>query len=153
MEVIIRSVCVICVVLLICDLASAQREKSVLLPQSEAHSLAEQCSRTNPPEFNETWQPTEAAIKDMESKFSRIAECCEEGTRFDDPEDSYMQYVGIIVKGRKLIYINAFPFVGELFKDWKERAVRVCDGGSGFWGVLYDTETGKFFDLAVNGLP
>jgi len=66
-----------------------------------------------------------------------------------DPEDFYMQYIGIVVKGKRLIYINAFAF--EEPPSWKEHAVITCDGGVD-WGVLYDPETGKFSDLAINGV-
>lgn len=59
-----------------------------------------------------------------------------------------MQYVGIVVKGSKLNYINAF-YGGNSGNYWKTKASVKCDGGTA-WGVLYDPGTGRFFDLTVN---
>lgn len=73
-----------------------------------------------------------------------------EGAQVENPGHFYMQYVGIVVKGRKLIYISAFA--DDKPPDfWRERAVIICDGGVD-WGVLYDPQTGKFSDLTVNGV-
>ncbi|HEX7294400.1 MAG TPA: hypothetical protein VF251_01525 [Pyrinomonadaceae bacterium] len=91
----------------------------------------------------------------MEARFSEInkltvEECCVIGYRVEHPEEYYMQYVGIIVDGKKLIYINAFGAT-EPSDSWKEKAVVICDGGTA-WGVLYDPQTKKFSKLAVNGI-
>jgi hypothetical protein len=74
-------------------------------------------------------------------------------TTIPDPRQSYRQYVGIVVGGRRLIYVNAFPSeVAEEDKDWKTHFLGdICDGGSSFWGVLFDPATGKFIDLETNG--
>ena len=89
----------------------------------------------------------------MESKLARIkrlrAKCCITGAQVKSLEDFYMQYAGIVVKGQRLVYINAFAS-DDPPEFWKERAVIVCDGGVD-WGVLYDPANGRFFDLAVNG--
>ena len=91
----------------------------------------------------------------MESRFSqikklRVKKCCIQGAQIKNPEEFYMQYVGIIIDGKKLIYINAFS---ESNPDevWKKSAVNICDGGNA-WGVLYNPETKKFYDLAINGI-
>ncbi len=154
MKGITRVVFVASLVLALCGFVLAQRKKSVLLPSSEAKTLANQCSRPSPPGFTETWEPTGADIKRMESRLSQIADlrakCCMEGAQIENPSHFYMQYVGIVVKCKRLIYINAFAD-DKPPEFWRERAVMVCDGGTD-WGVLYDPEKGKFFDLAVNGV-
>jgi hypothetical protein len=128
--------------------------KSVVLPQSEAKRLAHLCSRSSPPEFSETWQPSETDIKTMESKFSLIkqlkAECCIKVKQVLNLDDYYLQYIGIVANGRRLIYINAFGN-GHPPEDWKQAAVLTCDGGND-WGVLYDPQSAKFFDLSINGI-
>ena len=58
--------------------------------------------------------------------------------------------MGIVVAGRRLIYVNAFPPQVGL-KDWKSRLVSVCDGGPSFWGIQFDPTDHKFFDLEMNG--
>jgi hypothetical protein len=145
---------IICALFLIPIIASAQRQKSTLLPESEAKRVGKQCSREAPPEFTETWQPSPEDLKKMESKLADIkklkSKCCIEGEQIDNPEHFYMQYVGIVIRGKKLIYINAFAD-DKPPETWKEHAIIVCDGGVD-WGVLYDPATGKFFDLSVNGI-
>jgi len=149
-----RFICAIFVACLMFGLVSAQRKKSTLLPASEAKKATNQCSRPSPEKFSDTWQPTESDIKEMESRFSEIkklrAECCIQGQKIEDPEEFYMQYVGIVVGGKKLIYISAFAD-DKPPEYWKEQAVNICDGGNE-WGVLYDPEKKRFFDLAVNGV-
>ncbi|MEP6903350.1 MAG: hypothetical protein ABJA66_16600 [Actinomycetota bacterium] len=152
MKTIMQSFYLLCLTFLMCCSIFAQRDKSALLPESEAKILAEQCSRQNPPEFSETWSPTRSDIKAMESKFSDLKKLKTRGEKITNPEEFYMQYVGIVIKSKKFIYINAFYF-SEPPEGWKEDALIGCDGGSRFWGVLYNVKAGKFTDLAVNGNP
>jgi hypothetical protein len=147
--------CAICLTLLMCFSAFAQRKKTTLLPASEAKNATNQCSRPSPDKFSGTWQPSEAEIKEMESRFSqikklRVKKCCIQGARVENPEEYYMQYIGIIVGGKKLIYINAFADSNP-DEVWKENAVNICDGGTA-WGVLYNPKTKKFYELAINGI-
>jgi hypothetical protein len=142
----------------------AQRTKSALLPVSQAKALAEQCSRDSPRDYTDTWIPTTEQIRDMESKLGDIsklkAECCIQGETIRNPERWYLQYVGLVWHGKKIIYISA-PDVDEpVYKlvvdgvvkgDWRSIVIRVCDGGSS-WGVIYDSATHKFSNLSVNGV-
>jgi hypothetical protein len=147
--------CAVCLTPLLGFSGLAQREKSTRLPTSEAKNVTNQCSRPSPDNFTDTWQPSEAEIREMESRFPqikklRVKECCIRGEQIENPERYYMQYIGIIVDGKNLIYINAFPDSNP-DEFWKKNAVNICDGGTA-WGVLYDPKTKKFFDLAVNGV-
>ena len=143
-----------CLLLLLSTCAFAQRERSTLLPASEVKSVVKQCSRPSPTEFTDTWQPSKEELKEMESRFAeirklKVLECCILGEKIKNPEGDYMQYAGIVLGGRKLIYINAIP--GDPGDSWKEKAVVICDGGTA-WGVLYDPKTKTFSSLAVNGI-
>ena len=69
--------------------------------------------------------------------------------KIDDPYQFYRQYVGIVVRGRREIYVNAFSFPTD--DQWLTQFVRICDGGGSVWGALYDPSTGKFHDLETNG--
>ena len=151
--------------------AQAQRAKSVLLPSDEAKKLANQCSRPSPSDFTDTWQPTAEQIKKMESKLDDIAElsvksCCIVGASVERPNDWYMQYAALVWKGKKTIYISGIStqepesspcwdkdgIITDLHcASWKQRAAIVCDGGTQ-WGVIYDVETQKFSELAMNGV-
>ena len=72
--------------------------------------------------------------------------------------DGYgFQYLGVTIKNKRYIYINAFYVVSkkdlkEEYKNWKKEPIVVCDGGEGFWGVLFDIETLEFSELAFNGM-
>jgi hypothetical protein len=73
-----------------------------------------------------------------------------EGVQVKHPERYYRQYLGIIVHGRKIIYINAF--CEKPLDFWQERFYEVCDGGGCFWGVEYDVDSGRFSNLQMNGV-
>jgi len=50
------------------------------------------------------------------------------------------------VAGISGIGINSYEF-----KDWKEQLVEVHDGGSSFFNIKVDLDTGEAFDLMING--
>jgi hypothetical protein len=74
-------------------------------------------------------------------------------------ENSGFQYVGVIIKGRKYIYINAFPLAevdpnktNRPTFDPSKSALIICDGGSAYWGALFDITTKQFSFLSFNGV-
>jgi hypothetical protein len=136
-----------------------EESQSSVLPESTAQSLAQQCSRSGPPRFDKTWRPGLADVEAMESRLDQISLLrAIAGKRIENPSQYRRQYVGIVVGGRKLIYINAFcskpqDFVVEKrWSDWRKDPVEVCDGGDCFWGAVYDVLSSKFSDLQVNGV-
>ena len=124
----------------------------ILLPATAAPEAAKQCSR-GAPKVDGGWDPTTQDIAGLEQRLPAIARL-EAGINghslhIEHPEQTYRQYVGVIVGGHRLIYVNA---VGGPFEKYaREHVEIVCDGGSSFWGVLYDPATGRFFDLQTNG--
>lgn len=159
-------------IIIFCVASNAQttRDRSTLLEGEEAKLLAKQCSRDSPDDFTDTWVPSVEEIKKMEQNLSQIsklrAKCCIEGVNIEDPDKWYLQYAGLIWKGRKIVYISAIgrqqPSVWVIGSDgrtaketpddnWKKFAIVICDGGNA-WGVIYDLKTGKFSDLSVNGI-
>lgn len=138
--------------------AYAELQQSTVLSSKYAGEVIPQCSRDSPDQFESTWVPTkeqiaelESHLKDVESLNSEL--CCLPGASVDNVANYYLQYVGIILNGRQLIYINAFHRNWGEPKDWREQPEGICDGGENFWGVLYDPETKQFFDLAFNASP
>lgn len=125
--------------------------------------LLTQCSRVTPKNVSEFWTISRTNIKDLESSFGKIyslisRECCSPGRKVDSLKNFGFQYVGVIINGKKFIYINAFPFAEvELIKKYKanfdptKAPVKVCDGGPHFWGSLFDIETKMFSALNFNG--
>ncbi|MCO6512674.1 MAG: hypothetical protein J5I65_17970 [Aridibacter famidurans] len=138
-----------------------KRERTTVLKGEQAEALLEQCSRPAPSKIEGTWLPSDAEIAEMESRLNEIRKLkvsyLPEIAKELKIEESHLQYAGIIVEGRKLIYINAFPIgYSDTLKnitdiDWRQHAVEVCDGGSAFWGVEYDPAKKEFFNLHVNG--
>jgi hypothetical protein len=94
----------------------------------------------------------------MERRFAslrrlRASRCCLIGARIKEPNDYRRQYFGIVVGGRRFIYINAeADFDREEGPPPDDVVLDVCDGGTS-WGALYDPATGRFSELAFNGVP
>jgi hypothetical protein len=65
------------------------------------------------------------------------------------------QYIGMILNGRKVIWINCIPAKPmrgiDPFANWNREIVDVSDGGSNFWGAMYDVERHAFDKLILNG--
>jgi hypothetical protein len=70
--------------------------------------------------------------------------------------DSYRQYIGVISHGKKLIYLNAFDKSiltdSAEHRDWRTKALIICDGGDAFWGVEFDPADNTFHNLQFNGV-
>ena len=134
-----------------------------LLDSTKAEILVSQCSRYAPI-IEGSWNPSEQQIKELENHIFKISEltadsCCIIGQKVNDVNKFYRQYVGVIVNGQKLIYINAFPNfefdnLPKNYKkpDWRKEPYTVCDGGEYYWGVLYNPLTKEFRELAFNGV-
>ena len=60
------------------------------------------------------------------------------------------QYVGIILNGKKKIWLNFF--CNALNANWRQMPYSVLGGGGCYFNLLYDIESGAFSDLWVNGL-
>ena len=127
-----------------------------VLPASEAAAAVEQCSRWTP-KITGGWELTAADAEQVEQALRRnsrlrATECCFLGARMPDPDGYYRQYAGVIYEGKRYVYVNAFAMRTVSNAAWRTHAFnRFCDGGSAFWGVLYDPATGRMSHLAFNG--
>jgi len=117
---------------------------ATVIPAQNARLVAKQCSRPDPPAFDEAWEPSPAQIEELEKKLPSLG-------RIPDIASSWRQYVGIVVGGKKLIYVNGFSTQPPL-EHWKTEPVIMCDGGQAAWGVLYDPVKRTFSELAFNGM-
>ncbi|HQO19710.1 MAG TPA: hypothetical protein PLA03_05035 [Acidobacteriota bacterium] len=131
--------------------------QAVVLEERMAYhrNIIQPCSRTAPPAFEGTWTPTKEEIEIMEKHFNKLqrlkaSECCLPRFNIDPIDQYFLQYVGILVNGKKLIYINAVQNKNIKDED-KYTPQGACDGETCCWGVLYDPEKHKFFHLAING--
>ena len=112
------------------------------------HDPLYQCSRYTP-SAEEYWTPSKEEIFQLETNFEKLASlesnrCCNSGRIEGSPLDYFRRYHGIVIGGKKYIYVNASS------RPINEMEM-FCDGGKAHWGVLYDPETKTFSNLAFNG--
>ena len=128
----------------------------VILPVSEGPALMDQCSRSSPRDTVGFWSPTPEQVNVIEQRLPELlskSKVLNKGGYKPKLSDSYRQYMGITVHGKKLIYVNSFPGPAESrgLPDWRTKAAVICDGGFAFWGVVFDPADNTFHDLEFNG--
>ena len=140
-----------------------------------AADVFRQCSRHAPKPDGAYWVPTASQIRAIELSLPVIARKIPK-RNVDERAEQYHylhQYIGYTLKGKRLIYVNVVP------DDWRyaiehlapqgyehrpsevvqhvietvlpEQAMGTCDGGTMFWGVVYDPANGAFQQLEWNG--
>jgi hypothetical protein len=122
-----------------------------ILPASEGPALLKQCSRPTPQGVTSFWTPSTSQIAEMEKLLPKLLKKSGYKRPFSDFRG---QCVGIISQGKLLIYVNAFPrsTTDRHIKDWHTKALIICDGGSAFWGVVFDPADNTFHNLETNGI-
>lgn len=124
----------------------------------KARELIHQCSRVSPGPIEGTWTPSSAEINQLEPEL--VGFLWSQPSRSGagaEPWDYYRQYGGLIIGGRRVIYVNGFqrglldnPNPAHPF-DWRTQVMSVCDGGDIVFGVEYDPATHAFAHFAFNG--
>jgi hypothetical protein len=108
------------------------------------------------PRDAEYWSPTKADVRALESELPAYLQENKSAFYMTDAPvweqlDKYnRQYVGIVLEGRKVIYASYLCRIGE-DTNWKENFIFVADGGACYFKFKFETSTGEFFDLLVNG--
>jgi len=137
----------------------------VVLPENVAKEAVHQCSRGAPENVTGTWLPKSSQIAELESRLPAALEAIafQRGSEYAQPADFRRQYTGLLVQGRKMIYVNAFTREsgdpnpngppGAWHFDWRRQVVVVCDGGPSFFGVEYDPIRRTFSHFEFNGFP
>ena len=117
---------------------------ATIFPAAQAPLLARQCSR-GAPRAEGVWQPTPADIAKLEPGLAHVLADAKV-----QPGAYYRQYGGLIVTGRRIIYVNGARNVVTQ-ADWRTAAISICDGGALAFGVEYDPATGRFANFTFNG--
>ena len=133
----------------------------VIVPRSVTPDLLDQCTRHVPQGLEGTWNPTPGHARRIENlfrqRFDTATWCLTNYPPSDPPlrgaidfEHYALQLGGVILQGRRFIYVNGLPrwlvrTEGRSLKDlppeaasWHHKAVGGCDGGAEFFGILYD---------------
>jgi hypothetical protein len=133
--------------------------RSVVLPERSAAAVRNQCSRADVPNFEATWKPSPNDVEALENRLHELNPILYRGGASSkhrtplhvDVNHYYRQYCGLVVDGKRLIYINAL-LSGLVDSNWRTEPFVICDGGWSAWGVLYDPTNGHFSQLYINGL-
>jgi hypothetical protein len=100
------------------------------------------------------WQPTDAEISSLEDSLPLVPHLRAENwlprydLRIDHPEQYFRQYIPVIRKGKRLIYVNAFR---DEIPDWRQHFVVTSDGGTCCWQAYYDPTAHAFLMFRING--
>ena len=129
---------------------------TVVLPAEAGRQVGDQCSRTPPPPFSALWEPTEQDVSRLESRLGALAKlrsegCCLRGHKLSSLSGYYLQYVGLVVGGRRVVYVNGFR-ASETPANWRGQPEVACDGGTDYWGAIFDPATSRFSLLSINGV-
>lgn len=127
--------------------------KVTILPESELKMVLSPCSRDGPRDVTSTWTPTAADILFAETRLKDYVR-----TKLGQPlEKYYRQYIGIIIRGKKAVYLNAVEafqedaLFEELHPKWRTEYMRICDGSDTVWGVEYYVEEQRLMNFETNG--
>ena len=134
---------------------------SGILSLEDGKKVLDQCSRSTPRKVKSFFVITNTEIEKLENNFKIILsekaeECCISGFSIENLKKYGYQYIGVVIRKKRYIYINAFnknfiPRKGKEDLDWINQPIVFCDGGASFWGVLFDLEKLEFKELAING--
>ena len=141
-------------------------EHSTALDTINGRKLLKQCSRSAPENVKMIFVVTPKEKMLLEKNFKKILRLRDTSLVFGKNKwkrapkiralDSMLfQYTGVVIDGRKYIYINAIAYNAEelkdSYKDWQTNAIIICDGGESFWGALFDINSKSFSQLSLNG--
>jgi len=125
--------------------------QAVVLDSTCAETITNQCSR-DCFKIDSSWNPGIEDIRDMELNYWSLYELSKKNiSAISDINRFYRQYAGIYYKGVKLIYINAMPVEENMCRNLDKEPCIICDGGTEYWGALYNPKTNKFSRLSFNG--
>lgn len=129
---------------------------SVVFAGNAARQLVNQCSRREPGPVEGTWTPSTAQISELEPKLAALIER-QLQCRGESPQLAtayYRQYGGLVIGGARTIYINGVASeVAERHysRNWRRRAMGLCDGGSLGFGAEFNPATGELANFTFDG--
>ena len=98
-----------------------------------------------------SWAPAADVIGGLQAKIWPFvsARARAEGRALREPDSYTFQYQGQEARGRRFVFVNAFCAHHE-GRPLDQQMVVVSDGGTCFFSLKYDAETGLWFDLVIH---
>lgn len=141
--------------------ASLDPARGVVLPESAGVPLHRErlCNRPMPWPIEGTWIPDLSVVRRLEAALAIALPVSLDrapGGRYPKPVATsfYRQYLGLVVGGKKLVYINGLheQLVAHSRPDeWKAVAWNGCDGGLHAFGAEYDVDSDRIQNIIFNG--
>jgi hypothetical protein len=138
-------------------------ETAIILPEDKAWASATQCSRPVPHAVKGVWTPDRETVVRLEKALAlalvdalRRAPIPE--SRRYPPTDYYRQYAGLVVNGKRIVYVNGFhrkylarSTRGGRTLAWQMTPINVCDGAEWFFGAEFDVAAERIENVHFNG--
>ncbi len=124
-------------------------DSSILFEVSKGKDLLKDCSGSPLKQIVDTfWSPTQKDYQILEENFYKLDSLIR-------IRQFAIQYLGIILRGEKFIYLNgfhksAFKFDFIADKDLTKIAYVTCGGGHYHWRVLFDMTRKEFINMKFN---
>ncbi len=140
-----------------CTTANSVAPRSVVLGAESAAVFKETCWGQLLSEYEGTWVPDDTIVHDLESHLGQLRRmlrkngCSWVGS--DSIADQFqLQYVGVEIKGQRLVFVNGFSVTPD--EGWAQtEAITICapiiDGGCSFFGALYDPSRKSFTQIEI----
>ena len=122
--------------------------RRVVLDTSDVSAASRPCSRPWPTNIGGVWRPTAGDVARADTLVVTELARRLSGVRWWVPRpdslrphasDYYRQYVGILIAGQRVLYVNGFHRDLLRFQkdtlDWTRRFLNVCDGGELLFGA------------------
>ena len=130
---------------------SRELPAGVILLGPAGRSALHQCSRPVPDVDEEHWEPGLRALREADALLEALSASWQ-SCRPPRPFAGYVrQYLGVLVRGRNLLYVNAAAYDSKPPHTAYSDPVVYCDGGAQFCGALIDPDAGRVLSIQVNG--
>jgi hypothetical protein len=138
-------------------------ETATILAEEMGWVTVKQCSRPVPHPVEGVWRPDKETIVRLEKALApALVDALRRAPipefRRYPPSDYYRQYVGLVVDGKRVVYVNGFhrKFLEISTRsgrtpDWRTTPINVCDGAELFFGAEFEVAAGRVENVYFNG--
>jgi len=111
-------------------------------------------------DYSPLWDPSTNAVNEATAKIANYLQGLHSDNTLQAQEVSQMrarlkktvcQAAGITFDGHKAILLNCLSSGSSITLPWRKQYLKVHDGGSHFWNIIYLPDSGSFINLEING--